>query len=66
MGAIRDGSDGATEHCPACGRETEHAVGIEIRAESEKTENAAFSREPYRVSRCRACGNERARRMNDA
>jgi len=66
MGAIRNGPNGATEHCPACDRETDHAVEIEIRTESEDEKNAAFSREPYRVSRCRVCGDERSQRMNNA
>ena len=66
MGAIRGGSDGVTEHCPACGRETSHTVEVEIRTESEKEQNAQFSREPYRVSTCRACGEERTQRMNNA
>jgi hypothetical protein len=59
--------DGAvTETCPACERETAHSVRIEIRTESDKHENAAFSREPYRVATCRVCGAEEAIRMNNA
>jgi hypothetical protein len=54
------------EECTECGRDTPHAVAIEIRTESQKRENAAFSREPYRVSTCRACGTEQAIRMNNA
>ncbi|MFC7227026.1 hypothetical protein N0B31_06395 [Salinirubellus salinus] len=54
------------EECAECGRPTPHAVAIEIRTESEKRENAAFSREPYRVATCRACGTEDAIRMNNA
>jgi hypothetical protein len=55
-----------TEECPACGRETPHTVRIEIRTESTKPENRAYSREPYRVTVCQRCETERAQRMNDA
>jgi ribosomal protein L37E len=55
-----------TEHCEACGRDTQHSVSVEIRTESGKAENAEFSREPYRVTTCVACGSERSQRMNNA
>jgi hypothetical protein len=66
--AIRtDELDGAmTERCETCDRETSHEVSIRLRTESQRTENAEYSREPYRVSRCRICGTERTLRMNDA
>jgi hypothetical protein len=54
------------EDCPACGHETSHTVRIEIRTESTKPENRAYSREPYRLSVCQRCGCERSERMNDA
>jgi CO dehydrogenase/acetyl-CoA synthase alpha subunit len=55
------------ERCDDCDRDTPHDVRIELRAESESPgENAAFSREPYRVTTCRRCETSRARRMNDA
>lgn len=54
------------EHCENCKRETQHAVSVEIRTESGKQENAEFSREPYRVTKCTACGTETAQRMNNA
>ncbi|MFC7203740.1 hypothetical protein ACFQJC_09450 [Haloferax namakaokahaiae] len=54
------------EECPTCDAHTPHEVSIEIRTESRKRENAQFSREPYRVSRCTRCGVDRAQRMNDA
>jgi len=57
---------GQTERCDDCERETEHAVDVEIRTESGKDENAEFSREPYRVATCRACGTESVQRMNNA
>ncbi|WP_336036329.1 hypothetical protein [Halobacterium yunchengense] len=55
-----------TEHCEHCGRETVHAVAVELRTEGSDPETAAFSREPYRVATCEACGHTTARRMNDA
>lgn len=55
-----------TEHCGECERDTRHAVSVEIRTESGKQENAEFSREPYRVATCVACGTESAQRMNNA
>ena len=59
-------ADAMTEPCEACGRETPHAVTVELRTESTDDQNAAFSREPYRVSTCRECGDVRAKRMNNA
>ena len=65
--AIRNGRfDSMTEPCEDCGRDTEHRVSVEIRTESTKTENAAFSREPYRITRCLVCNRERSQRMNNA
>lgn len=58
--------DVVRESCPGCGRDTVHEVRVEIRTESDKEENAAFSREPYRVATCSDCGTERATRMNNA
>jgi hypothetical protein len=54
------------EACDRCGHETPHDVRIEIRTESRKRENAQFSREPYRVATCVACGDEAVLRMNNA
>ncbi|SEW28894.1 DUF7835 family putative zinc beta-ribbon protein [Halobacterium jilantaiense] len=55
------------ERCESCSRDTPHDVHIELRAESDDPgENAAFSREPYRVATCRRCETSRSRRMNDA
>jgi len=59
-------SDAMTEHCEACGQETPHTVSVELRTESEKSENTEFSREPYRVAQCRMCGSETSTRMNNA
>lgn len=55
-----------TEQCEKCGRETPHEVSVELKTESSKSENAEFSREPYRVSQCRMCGDETSTRMNNA
>lgn len=54
-----------SEDCSHCGRETPHVVSIQILTESADSKNAAFSREPYRVSRCRVCDAERTVRMNN-
>jgi hypothetical protein len=55
-----------TELCESCGSETAHEVAVELRTESSQSENAEFSREPYRVTTCRACGEETSQRMNNA
>ncbi|WP_049985376.1 DUF7835 family putative zinc beta-ribbon protein [Halobellus rufus] len=55
-----------TEYCEDCGSRTPHEVSIELKTESKKRTNREFSREPYRVTECRACGQTRAQRMNDA
>ena len=55
-----------SETCTDCGRETPHSVSVQIQTESDKTENAEFSREPYRVSECRICGATTQTRMNNA
>ncbi|SDX78521.1 DUF7835 family putative zinc beta-ribbon protein [Halopenitus persicus] len=57
--------DAARERCPDCREKTPHHVRVEIRTESENPENAAFSREPYRVAVCARCGHETATRMNN-
>ncbi|WP_336038229.1 hypothetical protein [Halobacterium yunchengense] len=61
-------TDGVVETCDECGRERPHEVGIELLTESDDgdRENAAFSREPYRVAECQACGETTTTRMNDA
>ncbi len=66
--AIRtdEGTGGMTEQCDVCGTETLHDVSIQLRTESRQAENAAFSREPYRLSTCRICGTETSLRMNNA
>jgi len=66
MGATQDRSGDVTEECSHCNRETAHGVSIQIRTESDKPQNAEFSREPYRVATCLVCGGESAIRMNNA
>ena len=64
--ATRQNGIDVSEGCTACGNETPHQVRVEIMTESSKTENAAFSREPYRVSECSVCGTTETTRMNNA
>lgn len=58
--------DGIEEQCETCGQATPHDVSIDILTESSSTENAEFSREPYRVSECTRCGDSTKTRMNNA
>lgn len=58
--------DGIVEECDQCETCTPHDVRVEIRTESDDSENAAFSREPYRVSECTECGTVTRTRMNNA
>ncbi|CCQ32183.1 hypothetical protein HLRTI_002757 [Halorhabdus tiamatea SARL4B] len=55
-----------TEYCPSCGSDQPHDVSITLLTENEDSDNAAYSREPYRVAVCRVCGRRAERRMNDA
>ena len=54
------------EECPECESTTAHDVSVQILTESADSENAAYSREPYRVSVCQTCGTEERIRMNNA
>ncbi len=65
MATTNDGVD-MSEACSDCGRDTPHAVSVQIQTESTKAENAEFSREPYRVSECQVCGATTSTRMNNA
>ena len=58
--------DGIVEKCLDCGRKQPHEVSIDILTESTDSDNAEFSREPYRISECRACGETARTRMNNA
>ncbi|MFB6106403.1 MAG: hypothetical protein ABEJ70_05465 [Halobacteriaceae archaeon] len=55
-----------TEHCEACGRQTRHTVSVRLVTESTKSDNAEFSREPYRITECSVCGETKNQRMNNA
>lgn len=55
-----------TESCNDCDRDTPHEVSVQIKTESQKRENAEFSREPYRVTECQVCGETSSQRMNNA
>ncbi len=65
MATTRDSFDGMTEFCDSCDTDTLHQVSVQMRTESTKTENAQFSREPYRVAECQRCGTRSSQRMND-
>ncbi|RBI60141.1 hypothetical protein DMJ13_20540 [halophilic archaeon] len=53
------------EHCRICADQTPHEVSLEIRTESNKSDNAEFSREPYRITHCLICGEITSQRMNN-
>jgi len=46
--------------------DTIHDVSIQLKTESAASENAQFSREPYRVTECLDCGHRSSQRMNNA
>lgn len=66
MATTPSNPDNTVEYCSQCGQDTPHVVRVEIRTESQKQENAEFSREPYRLARCLECDNETTLRMNNA
>jgi len=55
VGSPTGGTD-IVEECAECERATAHEVSIELRTENPDSENASFSREPYRVAECQRCG----------
>ncbi|SEW25952.1 DUF7835 family putative zinc beta-ribbon protein [Halobacterium jilantaiense] len=59
-------AEAMVEPCSNCDRETPHSVTVELRTESDGAANPSFSREPYRVTECRRCGEALAQRMSDA
>ncbi len=65
MATTRDSFDGLTEYCDSCETDTLHQVSVQMRTESTKSENAEFSREPYRVAECQRCETRSSQRMND-
>jgi rRNA maturation protein Nop10 len=65
MATTNDALTTMTEACAECGQETPHEVEVRILTESATPTNAEFSREPYRVSECQACGATTRTRMNN-
>jgi formate dehydrogenase assembly factor FdhD len=55
-----------TEECSECDHDTAHEATVELRTENPDSENASFSREPYRVSECTVCGHTSTERWNNA
>jgi hypothetical protein len=55
----------SSEQCENCDAKTPHQVTIEIVTESEGDSNAAFSKEPYRVTKCQQCGATSKQRANN-
>lgn len=66
MATTDDSIADLTEECPCCDRQTPHDVSVQILTESTKEQNSEYSREPYRVSECRECGETTTTRMNNA
>ncbi|WP_435359436.1 hypothetical protein [Haloarchaeobius sp. DFWS5] len=66
MATTDNAIDGRTERCNNCETDTVHQVSVQLVTESKKKENAQFSREPYRVTECQACGTRESTRMNNA
>jgi len=66
MATTDNAFNGLTEYCEDCDLDTLHEVSVQIRTESLKSENAQFSREPYRVTECQRCGHRASQRMNNA
>jgi len=58
--------DDLTEECDECDQQTPHTITVKILTESSQPENAQYSREPYRISECRVCGDTERTRMNNA
>jgi len=66
MATTDNSPDGLTEWCEGCSMDTIHDVSIQLKTESAASENAQFSREPYRVTECLDCGHRSSQRMNNA
>ncbi|WEL17588.1 MULTISPECIES: hypothetical protein [unclassified Halorhabdus] len=66
MATANQATNTRVEYCSSCRGEHPHDVSITLLTENEASDNAAYSREPYRVSVCRSCGQRTERRMNDA
>lgn len=59
-------SDGRTESCGNCCRETPHTVTVELCVESTSDGESPFARQPYRVPSCRECGAESTQPIDEA
>ncbi|AGN02021.1 hypothetical protein L593_10380 [Salinarchaeum sp. Harcht-Bsk1] len=66
MATTDNSLNGMTEPCDACGTDTLHEVSVQIMTEAEDSDNAHYSREPYRVRECQRCGERTSQRMNNA
>jgi len=67
MAAVNDPNNAMEEHCEECGQTTPHRVEIRLQVPSaDDSPTAKFSRHPFRVARCRVCGEERYRRAGEA
>jgi len=66
MATTHSPTDRTQEPCADCGTVQVHEVVIELLTENADSSNAAFSREPYRVTECLTCGSTSRIRMNDA
>lgn len=66
MAATDESIGDVTEECSTCDATTPHQVRIELLTEGGDGENAEYSREPYRITECRACGETTSTRMNNA
>lgn len=58
-------SDDVIEWCDHCLAETPHTVAIRILSESDEPDKEAYSRQPYRQTQCRDCGEADMIRLND-
>jgi hypothetical protein len=67
MAAVNTQLDRTEEYCAECDRVTVHRVRIRVESTgSDGTPGAKFSRHPFRVASCRACGTECRRRAGEA
>lgn len=59
-------TDATVEECQNCEEQQPHRITVELIEESTKSENAKFSKEPYRITECLHCGVSTQTRMNNA
>ncbi|WP_438267241.1 DUF7835 family putative zinc beta-ribbon protein [Haladaptatus pallidirubidus] len=65
MGAKRSANSQLVERCDSCAAMTPHEVTIKLITESEESQNAVYSHEPYRITECQSCAATSKQRMND-